>query len=73
MEVNVTVIDRVTCNSRDYYNSDPVITKDMICAGSDGKKQTDTCQVRMLCAGSKQPFIGTLAAVYEQNMYFCSL
>eukprot|EP00064_Thunnus_orientalis_P023776 superscaffoldBa00009354_g24036 len=44
MAVNVTVIDRVKCNSPEYYNKNPVITKDMICAGSDGKKQVDTCQ-----------------------------
>ena len=45
MAVNVTVIDRVKCNSPEYYNKKPVITKDMICAGSDGKNHTDTCQV----------------------------
>lgn len=66
MSVNVTVIDRATCNSPDYYNSDPVITKGMICAGSDGKKQTDTCGVRTLCAGGKQPVIITLTAMYVQ-------
>nr|XP_024657645.1 granzyme K [Maylandia zebra] len=42
--VNVTVVDRQTCNSRDYYNHDPVITDDMICAGSDGTNVADTCQ-----------------------------
>ncbi|XP_026044286.1 granzyme A-like [Astatotilapia calliptera] len=44
MSVNVTVIDRKKCNSRDYYNRNPVITSDMICAGSKGKKKTDTCK-----------------------------
>ncbi|KAF7230871.1 granzyme A isoform X1 [Nothobranchius furzeri] len=44
MSVNVTVIDRVKCNSPDYYNFNPVITKSMICAGSDGKNVADTCQ-----------------------------
>ncbi|CAK6950808.1 granzyme A-like [Scomber scombrus] len=44
MAVNVTVVDRVKCNSPDYYNLNPVITKGMICAGSDGKNQADTCQ-----------------------------
>ncbi|XP_035763293.1 granzyme K-like [Neolamprologus brichardi] len=44
MSVKVTVIDRVKCNSRDYYNRNPVITSDMICAGSKGKKKTDTCE-----------------------------
>ncbi|XP_030593665.1 granzyme K-like [Archocentrus centrarchus] len=42
--VNVTVVDREKCNSRDYYNHRPVITADMICAGSDGLNQADTCQ-----------------------------
>ncbi|KAM4745892.1 transmembrane protease serine 9-like [Anableps anableps] len=44
MSVNVTVIDRMKCNSKNYYNLDPYITKNMICAGSDGKKEADTCQ-----------------------------
>ncbi|XP_047448817.1 granzyme A-like [Mugil cephalus] len=44
MSVNVTVIDRVKCNSPDYYNYKPVITNSMICAGSDGKNNADTCQ-----------------------------
>uniref|UniRef100_A0A1A7XCF2 Peptidase S1 domain-containing protein n=2 Tax=Iconisemion striatum TaxID=60296 RepID=A0A1A7XCF2_9TELE len=44
MSVNVTVIDRTTCNSPDYYNSNPVITESMICAGSDGQNVADTCQ-----------------------------
>ncbi|XP_042344473.1 granzyme A-like [Plectropomus leopardus] len=43
MSVNVTVIDRVKCNSPEYYNFNPIITKNMICAGSDGKKAADTC------------------------------
>ncbi|XP_026177957.1 granzyme A-like [Mastacembelus armatus] len=44
MAVNVTVIDRVKCNSKDYYNFKPVITNSMICAGSNGKNSADTCQ-----------------------------
>ncbi|XP_031601852.2 granzyme K-like [Oreochromis aureus] len=44
MSVNVTVVDRQTCNSRDYYNHSPEITKHMICAGSDGTNVADTCQ-----------------------------
>lgn len=43
--VRVTVIDRVKCNSPQYYNADPVITRSMICAGSDGTNIADTCQV----------------------------
>lgn len=46
MSVNVTVIDRVKCNSPEYYNGNPVITSGMICAGSVSKKKADTCQVR---------------------------
>ncbi|KAL3975522.1 F-box protein 30 [Sarotherodon galilaeus] len=38
--VNVTVIDRVKCNSPAYYNLKPVITSSMICAGSE---TADTC------------------------------
>ncbi|XP_039906630.1 granzyme A-like [Simochromis diagramma] len=40
MSANVTVIDRETCNS--YYYT--VITSDMICAGSTGKKKVDVCR-----------------------------
>ena len=48
MSVNVTVIDREKCNSPQYYNKKPVITCDMICAGSNGKKKADTCKVIIL-------------------------
>ncbi|CAI5649658.1 granzyme K [Oreochromis niloticus] len=44
MSANVTVIDRQKCNSRDYYNHHPVITSDMICAGSTGKEKADACR-----------------------------
>ncbi|XP_069563821.1 granzyme K-like [Brachyistius frenatus] len=44
MSVNVSVIDRVTCNSGKYYNHNPVITSDMICAGSTNKEQAGTCK-----------------------------
>ncbi|XP_053276134.1 granzyme K-like [Pleuronectes platessa] len=44
MSVNVTVVDRVKCNSPAYYNSRPVITSGMICAGSDGEYEADTCE-----------------------------
>ncbi|KAG5841374.1 hypothetical protein ANANG_G00198840 [Anguilla anguilla] len=39
----VTVIDRNLCNSEKYYNHKPKITNTMLCAGSMGKKRTDTC------------------------------
>ncbi|XP_029295895.1 granzyme A-like [Cottoperca gobio] len=44
MSVNVTVIDRMKCNSREYYGLKPIITNGMICAGSDGTTIADTCQ-----------------------------
>ncbi|KAK0134801.1 Granzyme A [Merluccius polli] len=44
----VTIIGRKKCNSSKYYNSQPVITPDMVCAGTLGKnllkKNKDTCQ-----------------------------
>uniref|UniRef100_A0A3P8T9J2 Peptidase S1 domain-containing protein n=1 Tax=Amphiprion percula TaxID=161767 RepID=A0A3P8T9J2_AMPPE len=43
MSVNVTVIDRAACNSPNHYDRKPVITSDMICAGSTGDKMADTC------------------------------
>ncbi|XP_053276140.1 granzyme A-like [Pleuronectes platessa] len=43
MSVNVTVVDRVKCNSAEYYNCTPVITSGMICAGSDGENEADSC------------------------------
>ncbi|XP_053267273.1 granzyme K [Pleuronectes platessa] len=44
MSVTVTVVDREKCNSAEYYNNKPVITSGMICAGSDGKNEADTCR-----------------------------
>ena len=47
MSADVTVIKRETCNSPKYYNSKPVITPDMVCAGTVGESQKvrDTCKV----------------------------
>uniref|UniRef100_A0A8C5LIQ2 Granzyme K n=1 Tax=Jaculus jaculus TaxID=51337 RepID=A0A8C5LIQ2_JACJA len=43
-EVTVTVICRKKiCNSQRYCNHDPVITKDMVCAGNP-RGQRDSCQ-----------------------------
>ncbi|CAL1614847.1 unnamed protein product [Knipowitschia caucasica] len=44
MAVNVTVVDRDKCNSKNYYNLRPVITHGHVCAGSDGTSQADSCQ-----------------------------
>ncbi|XP_071388772.1 granzyme A-like [Centroberyx affinis] len=44
MAANVTIIDRVKCNSPEYYNLNPVITHSMICAGSVDKNRADSCQ-----------------------------
>uniref|UniRef100_UPI003AAA78D3 granzyme A-like n=1 Tax=Centroberyx gerrardi TaxID=166262 RepID=UPI003AAA78D3 len=44
MAANVTIIDRVKCNSPKYYNLNPVITRGMVCAGSVDKNSADTCQ-----------------------------
>ncbi|KAM7149264.1 granzyme A [Molossus nigricans] len=41
-EVNVTIIDRRTCNDQNHYNFDPVIGLNMICAG-DLKGGKDSC------------------------------
>ncbi|GCB61386.1 hypothetical protein scyTo_0011304 [Scyliorhinus torazame] len=41
-EVNITIIDRKVCNSKTYYNYDPLITMDMLCAG-DSKARKDSC------------------------------
>ncbi|XP_006206054.1 granzyme K isoform X1 [Vicugna pacos] len=42
-EVTVTVISRKVCNSPSYYNHNPIITKNMVCAG-DARGQKDSCQ-----------------------------
>ncbi|NXI36234.1 GRAA protein, partial [Galbula dea] len=41
-EVNITVISRQTCNDKNHYNNNPVITGNMICAG-DKNGGKDTC------------------------------
>ena len=40
---DVAVFERKTCNSPKYYNSK--ITRDMVCAGTKGKKTQDTWTV----------------------------
>eukprot|EP00062_Callorhinchus_milii_P007824 gi/632949830/ref/XP_007890378.1/ PREDICTED: granzyme K-like [Callorhinchus milii] len=39
-ETTVRIIDRTTCNSKNYYNRNPVITDDMICAGDKTGKNS---------------------------------
>ena len=47
MSANVNVIKRETCNLPAYYNSDPVITANMVCAGTlrESEKARDACKV----------------------------
>ncbi|XP_048452431.1 granzyme K-like [Rhincodon typus] len=42
-EINLTVIKRQLCNSKIYYNLNPVITDDMLCAG-DEKGRAKMCR-----------------------------
>lgn len=48
-EVTIEVIDRKTCNSEDYYNHNPEVTQNMICAG-DNEGRGDSCAVSVLCS-----------------------
>ncbi|XP_071210311.1 granzyme A-like [Salvelinus alpinus] len=80
---NVTVIDRRKCNSADYYNMTPIITYNMLCAGSVDKTRVDSCQGDsggpLVCGGElrgvvsfgKECGIKTKPGVYTliSNMY----
>ncbi|XP_019744819.1 granzyme A-like isoform X1 [Hippocampus comes] len=70
MSVDVTIIDRKKCNSAEYYNRKPVITAGMICAGSNGKKVTDTCK-----GDSGGPLVckGTLMGITSFGPKCCGL
>lgn len=47
-EVNITIIDRKTCNDPNHYNFNPVIGMNMVCAGSlrGGKDSCDVSKIR---------------------------
>ncbi|XP_010865821.2 granzyme K isoform X3 [Esox lucius] len=55
---SVTVIDRLKCNSPEYYNKDPVITKKMLCAGFLDNIKVDACKGDsggpLVCGGKLQ-------------------
>lgn len=57
-EVNVTVIDRRTCNDPQHYNYNPVIGLNMLCAGN-ARGGKDSCNVSTRGprppAGSRRP------------------
>lgn len=72
MSAKVTVIDRVMCNSSNYYNHKPVITSDMICAGSNGKKKADTCNVSMNHLMDRAGVFFLLAFSTRSCKYDCS-
>nr|NP_001279383.1 granzyme A-like precursor [Callorhinchus milii]AFM86514.1 granzyme A-like protein [Callorhinchus milii] len=41
-EVNITIVDRGTCNDKDHYNDKPKVTANMLCAGD--KNGNDACE-----------------------------
>ncbi|XP_051899699.1 granzyme K-like [Pristis pectinata] len=43
-ETTVTIIDRKICNSEGYYNKNPVVNDDMLCAGDESGKQAKMCR-----------------------------
>ena len=70
--VNVTIIDRMKCNSPGFYNFNPVITNSMLCAGSVSKDTADSCQVtkhiKLHCAS--QPCVN-ITFVYSNSDFVC--
>lgn len=58
-EVTVTVINRKLCNSQSYYNHNPIITKDLACAGNT-RGQKDSCKVRAYQTGFPEYSVAAL-------------
>ncbi|CAL8234164.1 unnamed protein product [Arctogadus glacialis] len=78
MSANVTVITRETCNSPTYYNSDPVITANMVCAGTVGENETkqDACRGDsggpLMCNGVQVPLVKSVWIGLERPIFNCS-
>lgn len=62
---HVAVISRQKCNSCDYYNHDPSITRDMICAGTFGKRNDSSCYVSMTDACSFYFFVHIFNHIFD--------
>lgn len=62
---HVAVISRQKCNSCDYYNHNPSITRDMICAGTFGKRNDSSCYVSMTNACSFYFFVHIFNHIFD--------
>uniref|UniRef100_W5M3S4 Peptidase S1 domain-containing protein n=1 Tax=Lepisosteus oculatus TaxID=7918 RepID=W5M3S4_LEPOC len=71
MEVDVVAIDRKKCNGKNYFNLNPVITQDMLCAGGKrGKK--DSCKGDsggpLIC---NKKFVAVASFGYKGCLFVC--